>query len=58
MRRTEYDTGKVAKPGMTVGDLRRFLASLDGAPDDAVPKVRIYLGGGIQSMKVTEEAGR
>lgn len=42
------------KKAMTVAELREFLASVDGIPDDAVPRVRIAYGGKIKSIRVEE----
>lgn len=44
---------KPADKKLTLGELRTFLASVDGAPDGAVPVVRINFGGSMKSITVT-----
>jgi hypothetical protein len=41
---------------MTLGELGRFFDSVlgEGLPDDAKPRVRITMGGGIKSIEVDE----
>lgn len=48
-------TGRSART-MTLGDLRQFIASLDGLPDDASVKARVTLGRRhLRSVTVEEE---
>jgi hypothetical protein len=40
---------------MTLGDLRQFLTSIDGIPDDAVVKARATWGRKLRSVTVEED---
>lgn len=49
-------------PGLTLGQLRAFLAQVDGAPDDTLPRVRTRMafhaqGGHIRSIAVELDDG-
>jgi len=48
-------TGLNANGTMSLGDLRQFLASLDGLPDDAFVKARVTWRKHLRSVTVEEE---
>lgn len=48
-------TGLNANGSMTLGDLRQFIASLDGLPDDASVKARVSFRKHLRSVTVEEE---
>ncbi len=48
-------TGRTASHTMTLGDLRQFLASLDGLPDEASVKARVTLRKHLRSVTVEED---
>lgn len=45
------------KPGMTLGDLRSFIASTDGAPNEAKITTQIYFGRGVRTLTIEWEDG-
>lgn len=50
------------EPGISLGQLRQFLAEVDGAPDDARPRVRTRVsmnaqGGNIKSISLEVDDG-
>lgn len=53
MRRTI--TGLTASGPMTLGDLREFVASLDGLPDEATVKARVTFRKRVRSVTVEED---
>jgi hypothetical protein len=48
-------TGLTSARTMTLGDLRQFLASLDGLPDDASVKARVTFRKHLRSVTVEED---
>lgn len=53
MRRTI--TGSNSAGAMTLGDLRQFVASLDGVPDEAAVKARTSLRRRLRTITVQED---
>jgi hypothetical protein len=47
--------GQASGRTMTLGDLRKFLASLDGIGDEAPVKARVTLGKGLRSVTVEDD---
>jgi hypothetical protein len=48
-------TGRTATGSMTLGDLRQFVASLDGLPDEASVKARVSFRKHLRSLTVEED---
>jgi hypothetical protein len=48
-------TGLTASRTMTLGDLRQFLSSLDGLPDEASVKARVTFRKRLRSLTVEED---
>ena len=48
-------TGRTATGSMTLGDLRQFVASLDGLPDEASVRARISFRKHLRSLTVEED---
>lgn len=48
-------TGKPGTRTMTLGDLRQFLASIEGIPDEAEIKARVTWGKRLRSVTVEED---
>jgi hypothetical protein len=48
-------TGRPGSRIMTLGDLRQFIASLDGLPDEATVKAKVSYGKHLRSITVEEE---
>ncbi len=48
-------TGLTATGSMTLGDLRQFVASLDGLPDEASVKARVSFRKNLRSLTVEED---
>ena len=40
---------------LTVGELRQWLASIDGCPDDTTIVARVNFGGTLRKVSVTQE---
>lgn len=40
---------------MTLGDLRQFVASIEGVPDEALIKARVTFGKHLRSLTVEED---
>jgi len=55
MRKSIYTATAENNKAMTTRELRKFIASIEGANDTADVKVRISFGGGIKSITVTDE---
>ncbi len=53
MRRTI--TGRPADRRMSLGDLRQFVASIEGIPDEAMIKARVTFGKHLRSVTVEED---
>ncbi|HET6754289.1 MAG TPA: hypothetical protein VFH23_10110 [Jiangellaceae bacterium] len=53
MRRTI--TGRPANRRMSLGDLRQFVASIEGVPDEALIKARVTFGKHLRSVTVEED---
>jgi hypothetical protein len=48
-------TGRPGSRTMTLGDLRQFIGSLDGLPDEATVKAKVSFGKQLRSITVEEE---
>jgi hypothetical protein len=48
-------TGRTATGSMTLGDLRQFVASLNGLPDEASVKARVSFRKHLRSLTVEED---
>jgi hypothetical protein len=48
-------TGRPGSRKMTLGDLRQFLASIEGIPDEALIKARVTFGKHLRSVTVEED---
>jgi hypothetical protein len=48
-------TGRPAGRHMSLGDLRQFLASIEGLPDEALIKARTSWGKHLRSLTVEED---
>lgn len=48
-------TGRAAARAMTLGELRQFIASLDGVPDEATIRTRATFRRHLRSVTVEEE---
>jgi hypothetical protein len=48
-------TGRSANRRMCLGDLRQFLASLEGIPDEALIKARVTFGKHLRSVTVEDD---
>ena len=48
-------TGRPASRRMSLGDLRQFLASIEGLPDEALIKARTTWGKQLRSVTVEED---
>jgi hypothetical protein len=48
-------TGRPASRRMSLGDLRQFLASIEGLPDEALIKARTTWGKHLRSLTVEED---
>ena len=48
-------TGQATNRRMTLGDLRRFLASIENVPDEAYVKGRVAFGRHLRSVTVEED---
>lgn len=48
-------TGQRGSGPMTLGDLRQFVASLDGMPDEATVKAKLSFGKQLRSVTVVED---
>jgi hypothetical protein len=48
-------TGRPTNRRMTLGDLRQFLVSIEGLPDDALIKAKTTFGKHLRSVTVEEE---
>jgi hypothetical protein len=48
-------TGRPGTRTMTLGDLRQFLASIEGIPDEAEIKARVTWGKRLRSVTVEED---
>ncbi|MBN2622316.1 MAG: hypothetical protein JXA83_03050 [Acidimicrobiales bacterium] len=48
-------TGRAAARAMTLGELRQFIASLDGIPDEATIRTRATFRRHLRSVTVEEE---
>ena len=53
MRRTI--TGRPVNRRMSLGDLRQFVASIEGIPDESLIKARVTLGKHLRSLTVEED---
>jgi hypothetical protein len=53
MRRTI--TGRPANRRMSLGDLRQFVASIEGIPDEALVKARVTFGKHLRSVTVEDD---
>jgi hypothetical protein len=53
MRRTI--TGRPANRRMSLGDLRQFVASIEGIPDEAFVKARVTFGKHLRSVTVEDD---
>jgi hypothetical protein len=50
-------TGRTASRTMSLGDLRQFIGSLDGLPDEAEVKAKVTFRKHLRSVTVEEEDG-
>ena len=48
-------TGRTATRTMTLGDLRQFIASLDGLPDEASVKAKVTFRKNLRSVTIEED---
>ena len=48
-------TGRTASRTMSLGDLRQFIGSLDGLPDEAEVKAKVTLRKHLRSVTVEED---
>ena len=48
-------TGLTANGSMSLGDLRQFIASLDGLPDEASVRARVLFRKHLRSLTVEED---
>jgi hypothetical protein len=48
-------TGRTATGTMTLGDLRQFIASLDGLPDEASVKARVTFRKYLRELTIEED---
>jgi hypothetical protein len=50
-------TGRTASRTMSLGDLRQFIGTLDGLPDEAQVKAQVTWGKRLRSVTVEEDDG-
>jgi hypothetical protein len=48
-------TGRPANRRMSLGDLRQFVASIEGIPDEALVKARVTFGKHLRSVTVEDD---